>query len=1475
MVSMVRVFSFAIVLAMVSILAHTPPAQAQGLCPVGPESPPRPYWSEAAPPLGSGYPDYQNINDNFQTLGNIRLLASLLTRAALGLPGLQTQVTNPEMEGKCVCCLTNACLGNVPEIHTGVKRRDCSVAAATCTVRETPAFPIWLPTDIFTNPNNTQRFYLDHIALLDDIVTVINTVQLALAGIGTSIKGLNDLLNQYTEWVNVLTEGFHLGGYSVERPDLHLCIGYGGDDASADMVNLFGVVTIGGRYHSANLSRVHRSQFRSGGFGCRAWDHEINLVPGIEGNIQIDGFRWWDAQLPFGIYLDGVGVPATQTCPDGDGFDISIANNVFDQYDIFHLVDRSTVAGFDSSGDGCIQPGEFILHDFYPVDYTSASNGQPYVWPRVAYPYDWEAPSTAVFSVGLNLPLEFETLEKLVPPSGIPLFPGATLFPKLTLASGLDWNHRAYGLRKRLQDAINEHLPPSAQLGADDFDRPNDLVTTYHHFQAPDVTEDNGNGAHVDPGIGATLNLGLAISQIATLGINASVGLRVQVKPAAYGGLFDLNVALANALHDSNPPQTQPCDPTIVTNAVSECSSASLYERCVGDGTLSDGIKGGICVAGIHAGMPCDADTITAIGERTSRDCGPAVNVDYDCSVGGVSAQRCDGGANDGNPCTVNSQCPGGTCVTVYGCESHGTCTSVDSGPDGIQGSADDVVTQTQGQTAATCTSAKVCREPSPNAGDPCTEDADCGVAYNLCASGPNVGASCTNDADCGGAPGTCQAYPATCDPVDPVRYFAPYTCTTHVESTITGWQGPGCHPLTVGFPSACGCASSSDCVGSETCVDGFCNNGVPVVCTCDPGGCPTGRVCREGACMVDCSSQACPANETCISGACVNAFGIPYTEQIVWQMTHGPNPRHSVGTYALSDITTSAILDAGITFGIDIKIFRKLKHFHLFTLTDSWPLAAFTKSWYQTGLEAQYQHDCDPVSGDTVTNWQPPLITRYNPQNATTGSYGNAGTIGELKGWCAERLPVDVGEPAAPTTGDLTQGTTDIVQWGEDIGVDLWAQANLCIDGQPFTEWFSVLGNDPAALDCQYTYNSVTYIFPCGDVAKQLMLIWGCLSTSTSPSLANHFNGTNDPLDITTTFNGNPVFDLSAMLQDPTAEFELFNVKPAIRSYGITTGFSWYFAVQQCFEVHYAALQPDDPHVVLGVGPCCGDGVLENSGCAQGPGIPPCEECDDGNLISGDGCSSTCQSESEAPIGVCGDGVVDLMAGEECDDHNLVSGDGCDANCRTTRCGNGIVTAGEQCDDGNLIDVDGCSSTCQVEPGRGCGAEPLTGCRQPVTSAKSSVQLANKTPDSKDQLKWKWLRGAHTTTAEFGDPTTSTTYQLCLYDSTGLRISAHAPAGGVCHGTACWKATGTGFKYKDKDLTPDGIQQIQLHGGLDGKAKIQVVGKGAALGMPNLALLTQPVTVQIQNSNGLCWEAIYSTPPITQSSTQFKDKAD
>ncbi|MBT3834943.1 DUF5011 domain-containing protein [Candidatus Peribacteria bacterium] len=99
----------------------------------------------------------------------------------------------------------------------------------------------------------------------------------------------------------------------------------------------------------------------------------------------------------------------------------------------------------------------------------------------------------------------------------------------------------------------------------------------------------------------------------------------------------------------------------------------------------------------------------------------------------------------------------------------------------------------------------------------------------------------------------------------------------------------------------------------------------------------------------------------------------------------------------------------------------------------------------------------------------------------------------------------------------------------------------------------------------------------------------------------------------------------------------------------------------------------PNDPSDDLP----CGDGVLDSPG----------ETCDDGNKISDDGCSDTCQAET----------------GFTCQ--------GAPSTCLTI-CGDGLVKATEQCDDGNTdTQEDGCSQYCQVQSGWSCDNSEPTVC--------------------------------------------------------------------------------------------------------------------------------------------------------------------
>ena len=259
-----------------------------------------------------------------------------------------------------------------------------------------------------------------------------------------------------------------------------------------------------------------------------------------------------------------------------------------------------------------------------------------------------------------------------------------------------------------------------------------------------------------------------------------------------------------------------------------------------------------------------------------------------------------------------------------------------------------------------------------------------------------------------------------------------------------------------------------------------------------------------------------------------------------------------------------------------------------------------------------------------------------------------------------------------------------------------------------------------------------------------------------------------------------------------------------------------------------------------------------------------------------------------------CGDGIT--TPPEQCDDANATNGDGCDSNCTITACGNGIVTAGEQCDDGNTVGGDCCSATCQLEPnGSACDdgnpctnadacaagacagtAAPAAGCR---AAQAATVQLRNFTPDKKDVLAWHWKKGAATSAAELGTPTTTATgYALCVYDTTAgvpaLRLGASIPGGGLCRTKACWKVLSSGaVKYADRDGSAHGVTALLFKPGA--APSLALEGKGGNLGLPPFPLAQQSaVTLQLKRTDApLCWESVFTAPATRNDGGQFKDK--
>lgn len=170
---------------------------------------------------------------------------------------------------------------------------------------------------------------------------------------------------------------------------------------------------------------------------------------------------------------------------------------------------------------------------------------------------------------------------------------------------------------------------------------------------------------------------------------------------------------------------------------------------------------------------------------------------------------------------------------------------------------------------------------------------------------------------------------------------------------------------------------------------------------------------------------------------------------------------------------------------------------------------------------------------------------------------------------------------------------------------------------------------------------------------------------------------------------------------------------------------------------------------------PVCGNGTREEP--EECDGEPDCSSrctieayCGDGLVLGGEeceppgvgSCDFTCQ------LSFCGDGDHEFP--EECDDGNLSSGDGCSEDCKIEGlCGNGQIDGGvgtatvaEACDDGNSYPWDGCSNcqkssccSCHEDWSRllGQGETPLCG---DLSQACSSLEGSAVGGNRRDELR-------------------------------------------------------------------------------------------------------------------------------------------
>ena len=182
------------------------------------------------------------------------------------------------------------------------------------------------------------------------------------------------------------------------------------------------------------------------------------------------------------------------------------------------------------------------------------------------------------------------------------------------------------------------------------------------------------------------------------------------------------------------------------------------------------------------------------------------------------------------------------------------------------------------------------------------------------------------------------------------------------------------------------------------------------------------------------------------------------------------------------------------------------------------------------------------------------------------------------------------------------------------------------------------------------------------------------------------------------------------------------------------------------------------------------------------------------------------------------------------------------------------------------------------------CSPTARSDCIGPALGGRGTISIRDDVADRSDQIVWRWTNGDAVSLMDFGDPaTTRNDYALCVYDASGgtQPVAAPlAPAAGGCGKSrqggvpSCWSSLGArGFKYGRRDRRFDSSGSAKLLAGAAGQSKILFKTKGDMVPIPTLPLVA-PVTVQLQNADGTCWTATYSTPTLNTTS-MFRAEAD
>lgn len=257
---------------------------------------------------------------------------------------------------------------------------------------------------------------------------------------------------------------------------------------------------------------------------------------------------------------------------------------------------------------------------------------------------------------------------------------------------------------------------------------------------------------------------------------------------------------------------------------------------------------------------------------------------------------------------------------------------------------------------------------------------------------------------------------------------------------------------------------------------------------------------------------------------------------------------------------------------------------------------------------------------------------------------------------------------------------------------------------------------------------------------------------------------------------------------------------------------------------------------------PVCGNGIVEGD-----------EECDDGNQVEGDGCTTLCTftctvdddcddlepcngKEVCGPEGVCMPGPGGMSDGEQCDDNASCR----EGKCVPHACGNGYLEDDEECDDGDSDDSNGCTGEClftcfigedetEKDAERGCAND----CNQTSVcdSDTHTCSPGNPLPDNAlcDDGRGYCVDG-RCVASVCGDGTQEPNEECDLGEeqngAEGSTCSADCTLG------VCGDGIINGLEQCDDGVGPDGVP-VSLDG-CDARCRVEIVFRGTGMGMNN-----------------------------------------